>query len=72
MISDKEIRSKGMEALIGALGQVEAARFIALILREPSDYTKWRHNLFEGMSVAEISDQAAAEWKERGKKESFS
>lgn len=72
MISDKEIRAKGMEALIGALGQVEASRFIALILREPSDYTKWRHRLFDGLSVEEINEQATQHWKDRQKKEKIS
>ena len=58
MITDTEIRIKGMEALSEAIGLVEAERFISLIQREPFDYTKWRQNLFEGLSVEEISTQA--------------
>ena len=58
MITDTEIRIKGMEALSEAIGLVEAERFISLIQREPFDYTKWRHNLFEGLTVEEISAQA--------------
>ena len=32
------------------LGDVEAERFIALIQREPFDYTKWRQELDEDLS----------------------
>ena len=35
MITDTEIKLKGMEALIKALGEVHAERFITLVLREP-------------------------------------
>jgi len=49
----------GMKHLSDKLGLVEAERFIALILRESFDYTKWRKdNLFVGMSIKEISDAA--------------
>lgn len=58
MIPEAEIRIKGIEALIGALGEVEAERFISLILRDPSDYTKWRHQLFEGLTLDELNEQA--------------
>jgi len=58
MISDTELRLKGMEALSEAMGLVEAERFISLIQREPFDYTKWRQGLFEGLTVEEISEQA--------------
>ena len=40
------------------LGNVEAERFIMLINREPFDYTEWQKNLFEGMSVQELSNRA--------------
>lgn len=60
MKNDTLIRIEGMEALTEKLGMVEAERFIMLIRREPFDYTRWRENLFEGMSVEEISAAAAA------------
>lgn len=41
MTTDQEIKVKGYRALEKALGQVKAERFIALLLREPFDYTKW-------------------------------
>ena len=36
----------------------EAERFITLIQREKFDYTKWRENLFDGLSGPEISKKA--------------
>lgn len=51
--------SAGMEALIKNLGTVEAERFIALIIREPFDYTEWRkENLFKDMTIEQISKEA--------------
>ncbi len=59
MMTDTEIRVKGITALSTSLGSVEAERFIALILREPFDYTRWQRALFEGQSVEAISEAAA-------------
>ena len=44
--------------LLENLGAVETERFIALLLREPFDYTEWRMNLFVDMTVEEISQRA--------------
>jgi hypothetical protein len=59
MITDTEIKIKGIEALIENLGEVEAERFIALIMREPFDYTKWQRGLWTDKSVKEISSAAS-------------
>ncbi|MCL2349645.1 MAG: hypothetical protein FWC50_15450 [Planctomycetaceae bacterium] len=40
-----------MKALAQLLGIVEAERFVALIQREPFDYTEWRQSLFEGVPL---------------------
>lgn len=58
MITDTELKIKGFETLVAALGEVEAERFITLILREPFDYTKWQKHLWENQSVEEISKAA--------------
>lgn len=58
MITDTELRVKGVEALMASLGSVGAERFIALIQREPFDYTKWQRALWEDQSVEEISRAA--------------
>ena len=60
MKSDTLIRNEGMEALLEKLGMVEAERFIMLIQKEPFDYTRWQEKLFDGMSVEEINQKAAA------------
>mgnify|MGYP006353704333 FL=1 len=58
MITDTEIRIKGVKILTEFLGDVEAERFISLIQREPFDYTKWRQGLDEDLSIEEISKRA--------------
>jgi len=45
MITDNEIKLKGLEALVSALGEVQAEKFISLILREPFDYTFWQKDI---------------------------
>jgi hypothetical protein len=40
-------------------------RFAILIKeQEPFDYTKWRQNLFEGMTIQEISGMAMESYNE--------
>lgn len=58
MITDTEIKTKGIRVLAKYLGDVEAERFIALIQREPFDYTKWRQEMDEELSIEEISRRA--------------
>lgn len=58
MITDTEIRIKGLQILTEHLGDIEAERFIAIIQREPFDYTKWRQGLDEDLSIEEISKKA--------------
>ncbi len=55
MRTDSEIKKSGFDILNRNLGMVEAARLISLIQREKFDYTKWRENLFDGLSGQEIS-----------------
>ncbi|WP_428633357.1 hypothetical protein [Sedimenticola sp.] len=58
MITDTEIKAKGFQILSQYLGDIEAERFIALIQREPFDYTKWRQEIDENLSIEEISQRA--------------
>ena len=60
MITDTEIKTKGFRVLAQHLGDIEAERFIALIQREPFDYTKWRQDMDEELSLEEISRKAMA------------
>ncbi len=67
MLTDTEIKSKGIQVLSEYLGDVEAERFITLIQREPFDYTKWRQDLDENLSINEISRKAMLLRKQSGK-----
>lgn len=60
MITDTEIKVKGIHVLAQYLGDVEAEQFIALIQREPFDYTKWRQGMDEELNIEEISRRAMA------------
>jgi hypothetical protein len=59
-ITDTEIKQKGLGALLDALGEVNAERFITLLNRDPFDYTLWQRNIFEDMSVAQVTAKATA------------
>jgi len=63
MFAEMALRNEGMKILINKLGQVEAERFISLIIREPFDYTEWQRELFNDMSVKELSNIAMKEYK---------
>ncbi len=58
MRTNTEIKMAGFELLSNHFGMIEAERFIALIQREKFDYTKWRKDLFNGLSGEEISKRA--------------
>ncbi len=60
MKSDTVVQSEGMQILFERLGLVDAERFVALISREPFDYTEWRQDLDEGLSVRDTSKKAMA------------
>ena len=58
MKTEAEIRMKGMQALIGALGLVEAERFLAAVSRDKFDYTEWRKTGLPAMRIEDISAAA--------------
>lgn len=58
-ITDNELRISGFTVLVQKFGDVNAERFIALMNREPFDYTEWRReNLFVGETVDSLMDKA--------------
>ena len=63
MYAEMALRNEGMKILINNLGPVEAERFISLIIREPFDYTEWQRDLFNKMSVKELSALAMKAYK---------
>jgi hypothetical protein len=58
MNTDVVIRTTGMDALIERLGLIETERFIMLVQEDSFDYTKWRENLFDDMTLEELSQKA--------------
>ena len=60
MITDTEIKVEGMKALTSALGEVQAEKFVTLLLREPFDYTKWQRRLWPDRDVVDLSRAAMA------------
>ena len=58
MKTEAEIRMKGMQALISALGLVEAERFLVAVSRDKFDYTEWRRTGLPEMTIEEISRSA--------------
>lgn len=59
MITDTEIKSKGIAILSKYMGNVEAERFVALIQRDRFDYTQWRQDgLDDNLSIEDISREA--------------
>ena len=68
MLTDIEIRKKGLKVLIDALGNVNAEKFISLIIKEPFDYTEWQSTLWNDQSVNQISERAM-HYRKAGKEE---
>jgi hypothetical protein len=58
LITDTEIKIKGVRVLVEHLGEVEAERFISLMMREPFDYTTWQRTLLIDKTLTEISRSA--------------
>ena len=60
MITDEQLKIEGLKALTEALGNVQAEKFVALMIRSSFDYTKWQRKLWAEKSVEEISEAAMA------------
>ena len=61
MRTEMEIRITGMQALISALGLVEAERFLMAVSRERFDYTVWRRHGLPDMPLEELANLANLE-----------
>lgn len=59
-----EIMDRGMNCLLEHLGTIETEQFISVLLRERFDYTRWRRQLFDGMSLKEVNEEAVRYAKE--------
>jgi len=67
MMTDTELRIKGFDILIKTMGSVEADRFISLVNKEPFDYTQWQKNLWNDISVEQLSRLAMQNINNSGK-----
>ena len=71
-MTDTILMSEGMQTLINRFGIVDAGRFVYLMNKEPFDYTKFHHGLFEGMTLdemCEVASQASDEAEQRERDE---
>ena len=57
-MNDTLLKQSIVKHLIDNFGHVQTERFIALMIKEPFDYTKWQKNLYEDMSIEELSRKA--------------
>ena len=67
MKTNAEIRMQGMQALIGALGLIEAERFLIAVSQDKFDYTEWRRTGLPEMSIEQISVAANQLTRQTGK-----
>ncbi|MBQ8947151.1 MAG: hypothetical protein IJ058_10115 [Lachnospiraceae bacterium] len=59
-----EVLSRGMQCLVDNMGLVEAEHFIATVMREKFDYTKWQRDYFDKKSPEELHSEAVRYAKE--------
>ena len=57
-MNDTVLKNKGMKVLTDQLGLVNAERFIALMIREPFNYTEWQRNLFKDVPLDDFLKDA--------------
>jgi len=60
------IMSAGMRVLRETLGTVESEIFITNVKKSGLDYTKWRENLWEDITLHELLERAAKSEENHG------
>ena len=60
MRTDIALRCEVMDTLTWALGIVNAERFISMVKRDTFDYTEWRQNQWNDITIDELFAEAAA------------
>ena len=58
--STTDIMDIGINCLLKNLGAIETERFMSVLLREKSDYTKWRQRYFAEVTSDEFHEAAVA------------
>ena len=62
VLSDTELRIRGLEVLNESLGVAAALRFLSLLHREPTDYVAISRRLYEGQTIDDIFERARENW----------
>jgi len=57
-MTDTALKQSILKHLIETFGHIQTERFISLMIKEPFDYTNWQANLYEDMTVEELSKKA--------------
>ena len=63
-MSNMEVMDRGISCLIQGLGAIETERFIAILVQEKFDYTKWQRERFDDVSSDDFF-KAAIEYNEK-------
>lgn len=61
LLEPVELRAKGFEALVGALGWVNAVRFLQQYEKSSLDYTRERRQILPAWNAEELARQLQAE-----------
>ncbi len=56
--STMELLNQGMKCLVNGMGLVDAERFVAAVMREKFDYTKWQRDYFDKKSPEQLHTEA--------------
>ena len=59
MRTDTVLRHEVMNLLMRTFGLVDTERFISMVKRDTFDYTEWRRDLWNDMSIEEVFAEAA-------------
>lgn len=70
MREDAEILYDAYRILMSNMDIIEVERFVMLVKRDTFDYTEWRKDLWEDLSVREIT-QSAMNFARQKRKERF-
>jgi hypothetical protein len=59
MRTDSILRYEVMDTLVRTFGAVDTERFVCMVKRDTFDYTEWRRDLWNDMTIEEIYTEAA-------------
>lgn len=65
MRTDNVLQAEAMELIMQKFGAVDAERFISMVKRDTFDYTEWRREQWNDMTIEEIHTAATTYAKER-------